>query len=405
MSGSNNSTYPLDTVVYVTDTVGGEDYQASGVLIAPNIVLTAAHVVYDSRYGTATDIRVTPAYEDGSAPYGSALGEAVQYNSVDDANDTITNQQSQYDFAVIELGTSFSNIGTMSLEANFTGGAVDVTGYPGSADGALVNQAETVTLNSQYSLLDGTSIGPGSSGGPIWVSSSSGTPEVVGLVSSGDTRTGTGYFVQLTSADITEIDGWVSTDEASASSSSGLTVEDTTTDTALPGTAQAYPGPVTGVNDEFIDVTSDNLNITATTGGWFLHSGSGNDALTATSGTNVLDGGTGSNFLTGGSGTDTFFVDDRSATSAIWSTVVNFHSGDAATIWGIAPSTFDLVWDNNQGAGGYTGLTLHASASGEATASLTLAGYTRAALSDGALSVTYGTDPTSGSSYAYIYAA
>ena len=42
-----------------------------------------------------------------------------------------------------------------------------------------------------------------------------------------------------------------------------------------------------------------------------------------------------SNFLVGGvlinHTIDTFFVDDRGPTSDIWSTVDNFHSGDAAT--------------------------------------------------------------------------
>ena len=96
------------------------------------------------------------------------------------------------------------------------------------------------------------------------------------------------------------------------------------------------------------------------------------DAIAANSGINVLDGGTGSNFLTGGSGTDTFFVDDRGPTADIWSTVNGFHAGDAATIWGVTPQDFGLTWVDGQGAAGYTGLTLHATASGKPTASLTL---------------------------------
>ena len=44
-------------------------------------------------------------------------------------------------------------------------------------------------------------------------------------------------------------------------------------------------------------------------------------------GNNVVDGSTGSNFLVGGTGNDPFFVDDRNAAGAIWSTVSGFHSG------------------------------------------------------------------------------
>jgi Ca2+-binding RTX toxin-like protein len=119
------------------------------------------------------------------------------------------------------------------------------------------------------------------------------------------------------------------------------------------------------------------------------------------SGTNVLDGGSGSNFLTGGSGTDTFFVDDRGATSDIWSTMVNFHAGDSATVFGITPSTFNIAFADGQGAANFTGLTLHATAVGKATASLTLVGYTSADLNNGRLTISYGTE-SDGSTYASI---
>jgi len=167
--------------------------------------------------------------------------------------------------------------------------------------------------------------------------------------------------------------------------------------------ANPYTGPVAGLQNEYINVTSHNLNVATATPNWFVHSGSGDDAITVSSGTNVLDGGTGSNFLTGGSGTDTFFVDDRAATADIWSTVNNLHAGDAATIWGVTAQDFDLNWMDGEGAAGFTGLTLHATAAGKPTASLTLAGYTSADLNNGRLSMSFGTDPASGSAYMYIH--
>ena len=124
----------------------------------------------------------------------------------------------------------------------------------------------------------------------------------------------------------------------------------------MPAIGTAYSEPVAGLQNEYINVTSDNLNVTAFTPNWFIHTGGGNDAIAVSSGTNVLDCGTGSNFLTGGSGSDTFFVDDRGPTADIWSTVNNFHSGDAATTWGVTASDFTLSWVDGQGATGYTGL-------------------------------------------------
>jgi Ca2+-binding RTX toxin-like protein len=117
----------------------------------------------------------------------------------------------------------------------------------------------------------------------------------------------------------------------------------------------------------------------------------------------VLDGSTGSNFLVGGSGDDTFFVDDRSPSADIWSTVANFHSGDAATVFGITPSGFDTSWVNSQGALGYTGLTLHVTAPNQPTASLTLVGYSTADLSNGQISTSWGTE-SDGTPYLYVHA-
>ena len=88
-----------------------------------------------------------------------------------------------------------------------------------------------------------------------------------------------------------------------------------------------YSGPVAGVEREMILLSPENLTIALGGPNWFVHSGSGNDAIAAFGGTNVLDGGTGSNFLTGGPGADTFFVDARGATAAIWSTVNSFGPG------------------------------------------------------------------------------
>ena len=90
-------------------------------------------------------------------------------------------------------------------------------------------------------------------------------------------------------------------------------VTDTSTMTKWQQALTPYTGPVSYLTNEFIDITSHNLNILSTTANVFLHSGSGDDALQVTSGQNVLDGGTGSNFLTDGSGADTDFVDARGA--------------------------------------------------------------------------------------------
>ena len=190
-----------------------------------------------------------------------------------------------------------------------------------------------------------------------------------------------------------------------------FSVLDTTTNTPLQTNGTPYSGPVAGLQEEFIDGAGDNLNVTANVPNVFIHTGSGEDAIDVShaGGSNVLDGSTGSNFLVGGSGDDTFYVDDRSPSGDTWSTVANFHAGDAATIFGVTQSGFDTSWVDGQGATGFTGLTLHVTAAGlltapgRPTASLTLAGFTTADLSNGRISTSWGTE-ADGTPYLYVHA-
>lgn len=184
-----------------------------------------------------------------------------------------------------------------------------------------------------------------------------------------------------------------------------LTVSDTTTSQPLSVAGHPYIGPVAGLQQQYMNTGTDNLNITATTPNWFILSGSGEDAIAVASGTNVLDGGAGSNFLTGGTGTDTFFLDERASTGVTWSTISHMNVADNVTLWGITPAGFSLDWLNSAGAAGHTGLTLTATAAGKPEAILTLAGFSSADLSNGRLGVTFGTDAASGSSYMNIHAA
>ena len=58
----DSTQYPYCPVVFITDEVGGDGFQASGVLISPDEVLTASHVVYRQDLGTADHIVVIPGW-------------------------------------------------------------------------------------------------------------------------------------------------------------------------------------------------------------------------------------------------------------------------------------------------------------------------------------------------------
>jgi V8-like Glu-specific endopeptidase len=393
---SFSATSPFNGVVYLTDTIGDEDIQASGVLVAPNLVLTAAHAVYEAGVGSATNIEVSPGYDRGSAPFGGAYALSDSYNPVADDDDEESLASSQDDFALIKLATSFAGPTIFDLGSDFAGGAAYVSGYPASANGALESPAQNVSLVSGYSILQGYSLGAGSSGGPVWTPGADGSPSVDGLVST--ENDGIGYDVQLTTSAVNEIEGWATQDEAPAAP---LTVFDTATNAGATATGSTYSGPVAGLEHTYANITTDSLDIVATTPDWFITSGSGKDAITVTSGTNVINGGSGSNFLTGGNGTDTFYVDATAPDQDIWSTVVHFHAGDAATLWGVSPATARITWADDQGAAGYGGLTLHSETDNGTSASLTLDTYSKDDLSDGRLAIAYGTNAALGP-YMYI---
>ena len=161
-------------------------------------------------------------------------------------------------------------------------------------------------------------------------------------------------------------------------------------------TGTAYTGPVDYLQRQYIWPGTDAVAIAVATPNTFVKGGPSDDAIFVTAGSNVLDGGGGSNYLTGADGTDggfdTFFVDSRGSVET-WSTVVNFHQGDQATIFGFRPGLSTMPLTDNEGAPGATGLTLHSEINGPGTgilASITFAGHTQAAAA-AHFSVTTGT--------------
>ena len=184
-----------------------------------------------------------------------------------------------------------------------------------------------------------------------------------------------------------------------------VAVHDNTTGADLPDTSSAYTGPVSGVSSQYMNITPDNLNVAAKADSLFIKTGAGDDAIAVHGGTNVVDAGGGSNFLTGAAGFDTFFLDARNIPAAssaagpvpgaIWDTIEQFNSGDAATLFGVGPGAA-FSWQRDGGAAGHTGLTLHAIKQNGTTASLTLAGIDNGSH----LALSFG--QTGGANYLYV---
>jgi cyclophilin family peptidyl-prolyl cis-trans isomerase len=164
-----------------------------------------------------------------------------------------------------------------------------------------------------------------------------------------------------------------------------IAVSDPSTNSSETGTGDDYTGPVDYLQRQYIYTGSDNVAIRANLPNAFLKGGPGQDALQAQGGNNVLDGGPGSNFLVGGGGDDggrdTFFVDARDPNTVTWSTIVHFHQGDQATIFGFHPGISTRPLTASDGVGDFTGVTVHSEINGAGTgvqASMTFANIDQA---------------------------
>lgn len=151
---------------------------------------------------------------------------------------------------------------------------------------------------------------------------------------------------------------------------------------------KAYSGPVGYLAHEYHVVGPAGIAVTARTTDTFIRGSDGNDAIAVLDGRNVLDGAGGSNFLVGGTGTDggsdTFFV-DALRTEPAWDTIVNFHAGDMATMWGLETDRGSWSWSEGQGAQGYEGATLWVTQTGpgaSTTFGVTFAGKSVADMHD-----------------------
>jgi len=400
------SIYPYSSIARVTVTIGGIGYQGSGVMISPDEVLIVSHLLWTQGIGVSTNIKVTPGYSYGVAQFGTFDGVAAHYNPINDGGGYITFADISNDYAVIHLTSPTpSAVGTMALGAEYGQGTVTVSGYPGYS-GMQYDVTEGVTTLVPSNLLTGASLGSGSSGGPVWVGSGSGTT-VVGMVSAGSLSGNTGYFNKITNAELSTIQGWVAQDDAVPPPPPLAGWIDNADGSRGSGalTAVGAGGP-DYLQWSYIWNSSDGVSLATSAPNVFLHGGSGQDSLQVVSGHNVLDGGTGSNFMTGGTGYDTFFTDAR-GTAVVWNTLRNFHAGDAATLWGFVPGVSSYHWDAAvAGASGSTGATLRANIVGGSgrsgdgiDASITFAGLSVAQ----AMTVQVATGKQPAGSYLYLY--
>lgn len=215
-----NRAYPYSSVVHVHATLPDGSYSASGVLIAPDEVLTCAHIVWEQGLGAASQVSVTPALNGADAPYGRVGVADYHYFPIDDTGGLVSPAGSQRDFALLHLSQPVG-AGTMPLEPNFLGGPVHVTGYPGAAGGNtmadLATSAQRLPNLSDLFLSPWESVGEGMSGGPLWHVGAGGQPYCVGVVSTA------AHNGEITPELLKAIQGWEAEDHAPATAGASAT--------------------------------------------------------------------------------------------------------------------------------------------------------------------------------------
>jgi len=190
---------PWLSIVYLEMTFpNGATRVGSGVMVGPNDVLTAGHVVYSARNGgAATSVTVTPAYDPatGTGPLGSVEACGWHYlpgfdpdgdGRVSPGNGGEGLEGAERDIALVDLGVPLGRqTGWMGLDPVFRAGTVNVTGYPDARGNALMNEIGHVQDDATdwFVSTRGLEISAGNSGGPLWYLGADGFGHVVGIVS------------------------------------------------------------------------------------------------------------------------------------------------------------------------------------------------------------------------------
>lgn len=155
----------------------------------------------------------------------------------------------------------------------------------------------------------------------------------------------------------------------------------------------------------YLVVTTDADEAVLGTGlGDFVNAAGGNDAVSGWEGNDVLDGGAGGNILVGGSGTDLFFIDARTGSQPIWTTVADLQPGESVVMWGMNPSDVTHLWYDGLGLPELAGATLVASRFGLQPVVLTLSGFATTDLHSGPLVTGFGYDDATGLEYFAVHA-
>lgn len=153
----NTTLNPYRKIVRLESFFAAGPLSGSGVLIGPDLVLTAAHNVYNvERSQWVQDVTVTPAQNGDLEPYG--VYQASRIFMLKDYQNEVAGTTDSVDMAVIKLSEPVDNqVGFLALSPEIkVGERIQVAGYPVSSDwkiGFLYSMWGEVTTFKGTSLI------------------------------------------------------------------------------------------------------------------------------------------------------------------------------------------------------------------------------------------------------------
>lgn len=286
---SARTTYPYKDVVYLSVTYpDGSRFGGTGAIVGRNDVLTATHMLYDPDHGGwATKLDIYPGADVNMAAggiiqdapyklgaYTWTVNAFPNYVFSVGSNSTLTYAESQYDVAIIGLSIPIGDIvgGWFGLATGYnTSQYANEIGYPSTGTGMMAGTTY-VTRESQYSVYSATAtnggdlMGPGSSGGPLYIIGSDGKPYIIGVKSSGTA----GVSDHWADIDLTynQIESWMAADDSLLGPAVGTTLTGGAgNDTFTSGRGNDAIDGGAGINTVVYSTTRANYTITQTSAG------------------------------------------------------------------------------------------------------------------------------------------
>ena len=218
----NTLQYPYSTSAYVEATFKNIDSivisRGSASFIKDNVLITAAHVVYDRESKTeATEVKIMPAATPDSNPFGEIKVKEVRY--LKEFRNTDPDELTTYDLAVLILEEPIgAQLGTLGLPNNLENTKnldVTITGYPSFNKyiKQMYTDTKAVLQDTNDFLFYQVDTLPGASGSAVYDSNN----RIVGVHTNGSKSEQMNYAVKLNEKALSfiysviqghSIDGW-----------------------------------------------------------------------------------------------------------------------------------------------------------------------------------------------------